>query len=136
MSFSLSVKIHRLLIKLQTKTHWLLFTANEPKKQISTTNNIQVKVNYENYIVSPIKDPDIFSYILSKNSQTSQDLNQPLITTDLFNMVDSQLLLMLRRESPNLIISRLHCWADKLKLIIKRSEVDSLHLCSLTALHA
>ena len=43
---------------------------------------------------------------------------------------------MLLCESLNLIISRLHCWAVKLKAIIKRSEVESSLACSLSVLYA
>jgi len=43
---------------------------------------------------------------------------------------------MLMCESLNPIISGLHCWAVKLKVIIKRREVECLIPCSLTALHA
>jgi len=63
----------------------------------------------------------------------SRNFNQSLF--DFFNLVDSQLLLKLMYESLNLIISKLHCWAVRLKAITK-SEVDSSLPCSLTALHA
>jgi len=38
---------------------------------------------------------------------------------------------MLMCESLNIIISRRHCWAFKLKTIIKRSEVENSLSCSL-----
>ena len=50
-------------------------------------------------------------------------------------MVESQLIPVLMCESPDLIITGLHCWAIKLKVVIKRSEVESLLPCSLTVLH-
>jgi len=63
-----------------------------------------------------------------------RDFNQSLL--DFFNLIDSQLILMLMCGSLTLIISGLHCWADKLKAVIKRNEVDSLLSCSLTVLRA
>jgi len=41
-----------------------------------------------------------------------------------YNLVNLQLILILMCESPNLIIFELHCWAVKLKAILKTSEVD------------
>ena len=67
-------------------------------------------------------------------SPTSRDFNQSLL--DFFNPVDLQLILMLICESLNLIISGNHCWAVKLKAIMKRSEVESSLSSSLTVLHA
>jgi len=51
----------------------------------------------------------------------SRNFNQSLF--DFFNLVDSQLLLKLMYESLNLIISKLHCWAVRLKAIIKRVKL-------------
>jgi len=67
-------------------------------------------------------------------SPTSRDFNKSLL--DFFNPVDLQLILMLMCESLNLIISGNHCWAVKLKAIMKRSEVESSLSSSLTVLHA
>ena len=61
---------------------------------------------------------------------TSRDVNQSML--DFFYLVDSQLILMLMLESLNLIISGIHCWAVKMKAVIKRCVVESLLSCSLT----
>jgi len=53
---------------------------------------------------------------------TSRDFNQSLL--DFFNLVDSQLILVLMCESLNLIFSGLYCWAFKLKVIINRTELN------------
>ena len=63
-----------------------------------------------------------------------REFNQSLL--DFFSLVDSQLILVLMCESPDLIITGLHCWAVKLKAVIKRSKVESLLPCSLSVLHA
>ena len=44
------------------------------------------------------------------------DFNQSLL--DFFNLVDSQLALLLTCESLNITISELHCWAVQLKAIV------------------
>jgi len=65
---------------------------------------------------------------------TSPDFSQSLL--DFFNLVDLQLILLLMCKSLDLIISGLHCWAVELKVIIKRSKVESSRACSLIVLHA
>ena len=60
---------------------------------------------------------------------TSWNFSQSLL--NFFNS-DLQLELVLLCEPLNLIISGLHCWADKLKAVVKRSEDDRSLSWSLT----
>jgi len=73
------------------------------------------------YLVKPKKNKNRIVYFNAV--ATSRDFNQSLL--DFFNMVESQLILVLMCESPDLIITGLHCWAVKLKAVIKRSKVES-----------
>jgi len=46
---------------------------------------------------------------------------------DFFNLADLQLILMLMCECLNLVISRLHCWAVKLKAILIKEVKLRVH---------
>ena len=64
---------------------------------------------------------------------TSRDVNQSLL--NVFNLVDLWLIVLLMWDSPNIIVSAVHCFVVKGRTLIKENEVESLCSGSLTMLH-